>query len=434
MDIFGALIPQIQMIILPKLLEAITIREYMDIVAVRKYQKQAYYIAWYPVFALWLYAVSILQAPIIVSIILNVLFSAATMMLLYQGKWYQKVAVAVTAVIGVVILDYLFLEGFLLLLGSKFAEVGSTSVEMFSTIMLTKLTEMLAVKIARGIIGYRRIKGLKAEDYFLYFLMPIVSIGVMDMLFIDCIGHGEASTSLTYAILGIVILDIAIFHMMHRMEKYYQAEGDMRVMNLQMTAQMDNIREIEQTHKRIRQISHGITTQLSAIETLLRHHKYAEAEDYLKSITDTVEQDILPIHTNNVVVDALLNQRYILARSKGIKMRFDIQDLQTIKIRTTDLVSIISNGLNNAIEACEAVTGNKIIELKILNAEEELLISIQNTVESDIVVDGDRIPTSKDDKLNHGFGLEAIRLVLERYHGKMFLECENHIFKLITVL
>ncbi len=434
MNVVEYIIPQMQMIFLPKILEAIAIREFMDIVAVRKYQKQIYYIAWYPLFVLWMYAVSEIPAAGMVKLACNTLFALLTLLLLYAGQWYKHLLTAAAVIAGNRLFDIVFAHGFAWILEGRFAAASQGSISLFGMVMLTKLTEMLAVKILRGIVGYRRINGLRKEDHFIYFLIPIISILVMDVLVIDCIGHGMVSVSRACAMVGIVILDIAFFHMMHRMEMYYKSESDLRAMNSHMTAQMDNIAAVEQTHKRIRQISHGITTQLSAIETLLRHQKYQEAEEYLKSITDTVEQDMLPIHTNDVVVDALLNHRYILARSKNIKMQFDIQDLQGIRLRTTDMVSILSNALNNAIEACDKVKGSRVIELKILNSDSELLISVQNTVEQDVVITGNTIPTSKEDKFSHGLGLEGIHTVVERCGGKMFLECKDGIFKLVVVL
>ncbi len=434
MDVVEYVIPHMQMLFLPRILETIAIRECMDIVAIRRYKKQVYYIAWYPVFVLWMYMVSALPVTNSMKLFINMLFILLTLIILYENQWYRNILIAAVITIGNRLFDIVFAQGFVLLMGDRFRNMESGSIEMFCMVMLTKLTEMLIIKIARGIVGYRRIQILKKEDYFLYFLMPIVSILMMDVLLADCIGHGKISVNLAWASLGLVVLDIAIFHMMHRMEAYYRSEGDLRALNSRMEAQMDNIASVELTHKRIRQMSHGITTQLSAIETLLRHQKYQEAEDYLKSITDTVEQDMLPIHTNNVVVDALLNQKYILARSKDIKMQFDIQDLQNVKIHTTNVVTILSNGLNNAIEACEKVDGERRIELKIINNDAELLISIQNTVAEDIKIEENIIPTSKEDKFNHGLGLEGIATVVERCDGKLFLECEGGIFKLVAVL
>lgn len=426
------IIPSILMAFLPRLLETIAIRDFMDIVAIRKYQKQGYYIAWYPLFVVWIYVVSMLSVPNILKLVLNIVFSFITMEVLYIGKWYRLFLVAAAIMIGNWLFDLLFISCVSWISGEIYRNMSPEDVRLFCVVMLTKLTEMLIAKILLGIVGHRRISDLKREDQFIYFLIPVISILAVDGLMLDCIDHGTVSINLASVILGIVILDIAFFHMMHRMEFYYKSESDLRALNSHMAAQMESIAAVEQTHKKIRQISHGITTQLSAIETLLRHQKYQEAKEYLRSITDTIEQDILPIHTNNVVVDALLNQRYIMARSKNIKMQFDIQDLQDIKICTPDMVSILSNALNNAIEACEKVTGNRLIELKIINNDHELFISIQNTVEEDVQIIGNTLPTSKKDKLNHGLGLGGIKSVVDRCGGKLFIECKNRIFKLVV--
>ena len=143
---------------------------------------------------------------------------------------------------------------------------------------------------------------------------------------------------------------------------------------------------------------------------------------------------MLPIHTNNVVVDAILNQKYTMATSKNIRMYFDIQDMQDCKVDVMAMVSLLSHGLNNAIEACEKVEGDKVIELRILNEERELIISIENTVEQDVVITDSAIPTTKKDKDNHGIGLESIKNIVEQFGGQVFLESANKTFKLLIVL
>ena len=54
-----------------------------------------------------------------------------------------------------------------------------------------------------------------------------------------------------------------------------------------------------------------------------------------------------------MIIDAILNSKYKETLDKGIVFIFQINDLSGIKMCDEDIVVILSNLLNNAIEACE---------------------------------------------------------------------------------
>ncbi len=168
---------------------------------------------------------------------------------------------------------------------------------------------------------------------------------------------------------------------------------------------------------------------------LLVNEKYDKARDYLSEISDTVEQNVLPVHTNNVVIDAVLNQMFIIAASKKITMNFNIQDLEKLMMNVSDLATILNNGINNAIEACEKLPPGKprLIEIQISNEERELIISIRNTtVEKELQIVNNTLLTTKPDAVNHGLGIESIKSAVKKYDGKLFLECQNYNFHLLA--
>ena len=66
-------------------------------------------------------------------------------------------------------------------------------------------------------------------------------------------------------------------------------------------------------------------------------------------------------------MNVVLNQKYRLATQKGIKIIFDIMDFSEIKLDDQDGVSLLSNLLDNAIEATAKETAHKVIKIKLLN-------------------------------------------------------------------
>ena len=67
---------------------------------------------------------------------------------------------------------------------------------------------------------------------------------------------------------------------------------------------------------------------------------------------------------------------------------FKVNDLSKIVIKDEDLVVILANLLNNAIEACEKCEKKKTIKLKFVIEENLIVLSVRNTCSNLIIYSG----------------------------------------------
>lgn len=96
-----------------------------------------------------------------------------------------------------------------------------------------------------------------------------------------------------------------------------------------------------------------------------------------------------------------------------------------------DLISILGNALDNAIEALQFVK-EAWIHMVIASYEDTVIIKIENPCDSvRIKWNDDVLSTSKKDKDKHGYGLKNIKELCEKYQGSMEINIENAIFQLI---
>lgn len=129
------------------------------------------------------------------------------------------------------------------------------------------------------------------------------------------------------------------------------------------------------------------------------------------------------INTNNVIVNAILNTKYQEMTDKGIVFAFRVNDLSKIGISDEDVVTILANLLNNAIEACEECSGKKIIKLKFTCEKDRVIISVKNTYGRPIQYDKDEIVTSKViNPDEHGIGIKNIVSVIDKYNGSYVIQ------------
>ena len=112
-------------------------------------------------------------------------------------------------------------------------------------------------------------------------------------------------------------------------------------------------------------------------------------------------------------------------------------NMEKNSIKPVDLCIILSNALDNAIEANIGIENpeNRYIKLKMHGDETYTVISVINpTPAVPVRLSGNRYLTSKKDKGNHGFGLKSIESTAKKYDGEMLTKCEDGTFTLVIKL
>ena len=134
------------------------------------------------------------------------------------------------------------------------------------------------------------------------------------------------------------------------------------------------------------------------------------------------------VNTHNHLLDALLSKKYEEASRKGVMVYFDLPDLRDMPMGQTDLVIVLSNLLNNAIEAAAQADPPEVY-VRMRKSEDEVVLSVRNRVKKDLnLVDG-QLPRISQKGAGHGFGLWNVRDVLKKYGGEYTISCRECWFR-----
>ncbi|MNP57231.1 hypothetical protein D3C76_1520410 [compost metagenome] len=101
-------------------------------------------------------------------------------------------------------------------------------------------------------------------------------------------------------------------------------------------------------------------------------------------------------------------------------------------ISPTHLYSLLSNAIENALEAVTLVSNDNKRTLSISIGKENGVIAIHvtNYFDSELTI-SDQLPqTIKHDKNRHGFGIKSMRHIAEQYNGTLSFHTEEDIFYL----
>ena len=125
-------------------------------------------------------------------------------------------------------------------------------------------------------------------------------------------------------------------------------------------------------------------------------------------------------------MNAVINEKFTAAEKKGIETTCKI--LITIpEYLEYDLSILLSNLLDNAIEACEKNKKEKRIVCQIAREADEVNIFLENSIDQSVLAENPSFETTKDKKDQHGMGhliveeqVKRLGGMVEYYEDEMF--------------
>ena len=269
-------------------------------------------------------------------------------------------------------------------------------------------------------MGNRPRSDAQHSQLILYFLFPCASFVMLVILLYVTSGHNiEEFVSAGCCIL-IFISNVAVLFLLERMEYAASEREQLLMLNQQIQLQSKNMTSASELYSAQRKKVHDFRAHLNILNQLMKNQEYSAAEEYLEKITEQ--------HTHHPILDALFNTKAAEATQKKISIDFEVNDLSNLPFDASDIVVLLSNLLDNAIEACQQYDkGDKAIHVMAV-AQQDFFVSVRNTSEPVVIINGS-IPTTKPEPQMHGFGLANIRLILEKYSGEYTMFYENGWFQ-----
>ena len=173
-----------------------------------------------------------------------------------------------------------------------------------------------------------------------------------------------------------------------------------------------------QTSQRLRKVRHDIKNHLINVSALIDSGEYEQARELLREISDTADrlQPALSQSTGNSLIDAVISYKAAVSEIRKIPFEYSLELLPELRIELSDISSVISNLLDNALEAAEKAK-DPYAEIRVFMYKDYLTIIVKNTFHYVPSASGGKLPTAKADSENHGLGMTIVGEICERYGG-----------------
>ncbi|HBG2922716.1 TPA: GHKL domain-containing protein [Clostridioides difficile] len=306
------------------------------------------------------------------------------------------------------------------------------------------LSSLITIIIAGFIYWYSskkfNIKVMNFDKYIAILMIPLLLI----ILFMQSFEYSSninidtslgivkllLNTSITeeiQAFLFSIIGTICVFFSLFTFKKLIQALEDDKeraIMNQQIHAQKNYIEEAKSRLSQTISFRHDFNNHLAIVNGLLKKDQILKAQDYLNKLEKVTSDLSFSCNTQNIVIDALFNNKLSIAKQLGIEVDCEVIIPQSTNMNDFDLCIVFANAIDNAIKACRVVDKqNRYLKLSTKLEGGFFMIEIKNSYN----------PINNYTR-GSGIGLLNIKEIAKKYQGAISIDKTSDYFQINVLL
>lgn len=186
---------------------------------------------------------------------------------------------------------------------------------------------------------------------------------------------------------------------------------------------------MKESTDKVRAIRHDMKMHLVTIAGLANNPEDISA--YVNSLFGDIEASEIYSQTGNLAFDSIINYKLKDTKNSGIKTGISLKIPPTLNIDDADIVTIMGNLIDNALEAIAkavAKTEDKILNINVLLDNGALLIKTENSFSGKITHSPQNEILSSKCGDEYGHGLKNIKRSVDKYDGYVKISHTDNIF------
>lgn len=384
-----------------------------------------------------------LTASAVINGIVLVLVWALAAMLMCRGSW-KKIAVFIIIYYNFnKVAEIVSVSTVTLLNNLETKVVADNNMTSAPVMVLTQMFVLLIIQVVKCFCKRKLSYDVRMQNWLGALGVTIGCLASAFILTVEMIGQGSVLVIL-------VCINFLSYYFYYISAENNRIELEAKMYQKQIAMYQERYENIQDMRKEIHAFGHDMNNHFTVLQNLCKNgiegqktrESLIEIEKYLRDIG--VNSNYTPYHidSGNLIIDSMIELKKRDALSKGISMKVDLEIPRDMNYNSMDMITVLGNLLDNAIEACEHLnteTESEIL-LKIVYHMRHLAISIKNTYDghmdgtSGIMTDSISWKTTKKDTGIHGIGMKNIMDIIKKYNGILEWNAENGKLKLDMLL
>ena len=355
-------------------------------------------------------------------------------LLIYKGPLGRRIFQPLLAYVLLGVSDLVAISLLSFIPGASFDLFTEPTVYRFQGMLATKLLFLSVIFfISRqkesGIVG--------GGTWMLFLLVPVISGSILGILInYELRLNDRSSILLLLATIGIFTINSVVLLLLRVL-----SSNTRKLLNQEMILQQHDIQtkyfaEIKSSNDNLRGFRHDLNNHLQVLHGYISLGKYEKANAYLNEIGDFMALTGNVTNTGHDLLDAVIGTKITYARKLNIRTDIILQVPTDLPLAQMELCSVLSNILDNAIEACERLKTNpppKELTLKIDQFAGHLRILLRNSAVLEGKTDLTNLITSKKEP-GHGIGLSNMKRVVADCGGQVQFDYGQNEFTVLILI
>lgn len=377
-----------------------------------------------------IFAYSNIQIVGIIKPIISIIVLSILSIWMFSGKLILHFVIVAVCYIFIAIIDTIVVNGTCILLDISYMDLIWRKYTYLTVITADKLIAVLFAWIVCQFFSSKGLLRTNSKWLALMLLFPSTSITMFAILVYNSNRSGDLSVSVVVFAGILAIANVGMLYIIASLEKATRHDQEMGMLKQQIALQAENYTALKENYSVQRKATHEFKRHIQTLGDLLKHDEYSTAKQYVFQLQNNRTLEVFSINSKHPVFDVILNQKYQIAKEHGIQMQVQVSDLSSVPLQTDMVVVLLSNLLDNAIEACQRIYSRREIFCRIV-MDDDLNIVIRNTSQ-DVVIKNGSIQTSKINPTEHGYGLPAVEYILDQLDAEYTYDYANGWFSFVA--
>ena len=168
---------------------------------------------------------------------------------------------------------------------------------------------------------------------------------------------------------------------------------------------------LEKSNDDMQILAHDFKNHLSYVRNL---DSAEEKDKYIDKIYPEIEKFQQTASTGNKTLDVILSKYTSICELKAVSFKADVKNANLSQMESVDLIALLNNLLDNAVEAAEQSAAKRITLTLVKGTQFIDKLVIANSCDTAPAQSGDKLLTRKKEGALHGTGLKSVKKVCEQ--------------------
>jgi len=296
------------------------------------------------------------------------------------------------------------------------AAVGSASANHIGYIVAAVVMYWLLQKYMVGSARYLIERSVKSCLLFaampaFYYFFDFAATVYTDFLYT---GNRAAVQFMPFITAAFYLVFVLLYYIETQKQLSIQRERD--ILDMQLSQAHTELASLRRMHRSAAAYRHDMRHHFALLQNMASEGRLSEIREYLATAQSDIDAITPRRYCGNETVNLVLSSFATRAGQSGVRLDTEVDLAGPLPFSDTELCSLLSNALENAIQAAKEIpdSDQRHIKLRMFFRNNKLCIDIRNMYQTAPLFRGG-LPVSA--KPGHSFGVKSMAHIVENHGG-----------------